>query len=187
MEEELDFIIESAKEAMEHSITHLNAELLKIRAGKASATMVDSVSVDYYGTNTPLNQVSNINTPDPRTISIQPWEKSMLEIIERAIINSNLGLNPQNNGEMIIISVPSLTEERRQQLVRQSKSEVEKAKISIRNARRDANDEVKKLLKKHLEEDLAHDIEAEIQKITDTYSHRVEEIFHKKEEDIMTV
>ena len=187
MEEELDFIIASAKEAMEHSITHLNTELLKIRAGKASTAMVEGVYVDYYGASTPLGQVANVNTPDPRTISIQPWEKAMLEIIERAIINSNLGLNPQNNGEMIMINVPALTEERRQQLVKQAKSEVENAKISLRNARRDANDEVKKLLKDHLGEDKAHDIEADIQKMTDTFSHRVEDIFQRKETDIMTV
>src|SRR5690606_31449841 len=153
-------------------IKHLNVELLKIRAGKATTSMVDGVFVDYYGTNSPLNQVSNINTPDPRTITIQPWEKAMLEVIERAIINANLGLNPQNNGDMIIINVPPLTEERRKTLVKQAKGEVENAKISIRNARKDANDEIKKLLKEHLAEDQAKELEDEIQKLTDSYTHR---------------
>jgi ribosome recycling factor len=187
MEEELQFIKDSSKESMENAIKHLDDELLNIRAGKASPSMVDGVMVDYYGTNTPLSQVSNINTPDPRTISIQPWEKSLLEDIERAIINANLGLNPQNNGEMIMINVPALTEERRIDLMKQAKHEAENAKISIRNARKEANDDIKKLMKEHFSEDLAHDLEAEIQKITDNYSTRIDEKINKKESDIMTV
>jgi len=149
--------------------------------------MVDGIMVEYYGTNTPLSQVSNINTPDPRTISIQPWEKPMLEVIERAIINANLGLNPQNNGEMIMINVPALTEERRRDLMKQAKHEGENAKISIRNARKEANDDIKKLMKDHFSEDLAHDLEEEIQKITDTYTNRIDDKIDKKEIDIMTV
>ena len=149
--------------------------------------MVDGVFVDYYGVNTPLNQVANVNTPDPRTISIQPWEKAMLEVIERAIINANLGLNPQNNGEMIMINVPALTEERRKDLMKQAKHEGENAKISIRTARKEAMDEIKKLVKEHFSEDLAHDLEDEIQKSTDSYVHRVDDKIVKKEEDIMTV
>lgn len=184
---EIQFVKDSAKEAMDNAIKHLSVELQKIRAGKATPSMVDSVYVDYYGVHSPLNQVSNINTPDPRTISIQPWEKSMLEVIERAIINSNLGLNPQNNGEMIMINVPVLTEERRQSLVKQAKHEAENARVSIRSARRDANDEIKKLQKEHLSEDETRDLEAGIQKLTDDFSAKVDEILHKKEKDIMTV
>ena len=187
MQEELDFIKEATKESMDKAITHLDTELLKVRASKATPSMLDSVYVDYYGSNTPLNQISNINTPDPRTISIQPWEKAMLEVIERSIINSNLGLNPQNNGEMIMINVPALTEERRLALVKQAKHEGENAKISVRNSRKDANDEIKKLMKDHFSKDLAHDMEEEIQQMTDSYVHRVDNKLSKKEEDIMTV
>jgi len=187
MQEELDFIKEATKESMEKSIDHLDDELLKVRASKATPSMLDSIFVDYYGTNTPLNQVSNINTPDPRTISIQPWEKPMLEVIERTIINSNLGLNPQNNGEMIMINVPALTEERRLALVKQAKHEGENAKISIRNARKEANDEIKKLLKDHFSKDLAHDMEAEIQQMTDAFTNRIDDKLGRKEKDIMTV
>lgn len=187
MEEDIQLIKDMAQEHMVSAIKHLDSELLKIRAGKASPSMVDGVYVDYYGVNTPLNQVSNINTPDARTISIQPWEKPMLEVIERAIINANLGLNPQNNGEMIMINVPALTEERRLGLMKQAKNEGENAKISIRNARKEANDEIKKLLKDHVSEDLARDLEDDVQKITDSFTHRVDDKIAKKEKDIMTV
>lgn len=187
MQEEIDFIKDMAKESMEGAINHLDNELLKIRAGKASPSMVDSVYVDYYGVNSPLNQVSNVNTPDARTISIQPWEKQMLDVIERAIINANLGLNPQNNGELIMINVPALTEERRKDLMKQAKSEGENAKISIRSARKEAMDEIKKLVKGNFSEDLARDLEDEIQKMTDSYSQKIDEKIFKKEKDIMTV
>lgn len=188
MQEEIQFIKDMAKENMESAIHHLDNELLKIRAGKASPSMVDSVYVDYYGVNSPLNQVSNVNTPDARTISIQPWEKQMLDVIERAIINANLGLNPQNNGELIMINVPALTEERRKDLMKQAKSEGENAKISIRSARKEAMDEIKNLVKKdNFSEDLARDLEDEIQKMTDSYSQRIDEKIFKKEKDIMTV
>ena len=187
MKEDIALIKDLAKEHMDNAIKHLDTELLKIRASKANPSMVDGVFVDYYGVQTPLNQVSNVNTPDPRTISIQPWEKSMLEVIERAIINANLGLNPQNNGEMIMINVPALTEERRLALVKQAKHEGENAKISIRNARKEANDELKKLIKEHYSEDLARDAETEIQVLTDKFVTRVDEKIVKKEGDIMTV
>ena len=143
--EEIEFILDSTKESMVGSIAHLEKEFLNIRAGKASPQMLGSVFVDYYGSQTPLSQVSNVNVPDARTITIQPYEKSMLQTIEKAIMVANLGFNPMNNGENIIISVPPLTEERRRDLVKQAKAEAEDAKISIRNARKDANTDIKKL------------------------------------------
>lgn len=187
MEEEIEFIFDSAKELMSKAISHLEKNLTKIRAGKASPSMLDTVFVDYYGSQTPLSQVANVGTMDARTITVQPWEKAMLEPIERAIINSNLGLNPQNNGEMIMINVPQLTEERRRDLAKQAKAEAEDAKVGVRNARRDANDEVKKLEKDGLSEDRAKDLEAEIQKMTDTHGTQIDEILAKKEADIMKV
>lgn len=187
MEEEIDFILDSAKESMAKAIEHLERNLTKIRAGKASPSMLDTVYVDYYGSQSPLNQVANVGTMDARTLTVQPWEKAMLEPIERAIINSNLGLNPQNNGEMIMINVPQLTEERRRDLVKQAKSEVEDSKVSIRNARKDANDEVKKLEKDGLSEDQAKDLESEIQELTNAYSSKADKILDAKEADIMKV
>ena len=185
--EEIDMIYDMAKESMDAALDHLHKELLKIRAGKASSSMLEGVYVDYYGTNTPLSQVSNINTPDARTISIQPWEKPMLPIIEKAIMAANLGLNPQNNGELIMINVPPLTEERRLNLVKQTKAEGEHAKVSIRTARKEANDEIKKLQKETISDDLAKDAEERIQKLTDTYGKDVDSILEVKEKDIMTV
>jgi len=187
MEEELEMLFSLTEDSMKESVRHLERELLKIRAGKANPAIFEGVNVEYYGTMTPLSQVSNINTPDARTLSIQPWEKSMLEEIERAIINSNLGLNPQNNGEMIMISLPPLTEERRAQLVKMAKGEGEHAKVSIRNARKDANDNLKKLQKDGLSEDRVKDSEDEVQKMTDNYSKKVEDLISRKEADIMTV
>lgn len=180
-------IFDMAKESMQGSIQHLANELLKIRAGKASPAMLDGIFVEYYGSSTPLNQVANVNTPDARTLTVQPWEKSMLEPIEKAIINSNLGLNPQNNGDIIIINIPTLTEERRRTLLKQAKAEGENAKVGIRNARKDANDEVKRLQKDGLPEDMAKDAEEEVQKITNSFSNKVDELIEKKEKDIMTV
>lgn len=187
MTEELDMVFDMAKDSMESSINHLGSELTKIRAGRATPSMLDGVSVEYYGSMTPLSQVSNINTPDARTISIQPWEKQMLSEIEKAIINSNLGLNPQNNGELIMINVPPLTEERRLNLVKQAKSEGEHAKVSVRNARKDANDEIKKLKNDGLSEDMVKDAESEVQKFTDSFVKKVDELVALKEKDIMTV
>ena len=184
MNEEVTFVLDSAKESMEGSISHLEKALVKIRAGKASPVMLSTVMVEYYGSPTPLSQVSNINTPDARTISVQPWEKSILGDIETAIINSNLGFNPMNNGEMVIINVPPLTEERRIQLVRQAKGEAEDAKVSIRNARQDANKELKKL---EISEDLKSNAEVDVQELTDIYSKKVDSILAVKETEIMKV
>jgi len=187
MQEEIEFVLDTAKEAMAKSIKHLEDALVKIRAGKASPAMLDGVMVDYYGSQTPLNQVANVNTPDARTISIQPWEKSMLEPIERSIINANLGLNPQNNGELVMINVPPLTEERRKDLVKKVKSEAEDAKVGIRNARKEANDEIKKMEKDGLSEDMSKDAVEEVQKLTNQFSEKVDNEVDRKEKDIMTV
>ena len=184
MNEEVTFILDATKESMDGSISHLEKALVKIRAGKASPVMLSTVMVEYYGSPTPLSQVSNINTPDARTISVQPWEKSILGDIETAIINSNLGFNPMNNGEMVIINVPPLTEERRIQLVKQAKGEAEDAKVSIRNARQDANKELKKL---EISEDLKSNAEVDVQELTDTYSKKVDSILAVKETEIMKV
>ena len=185
--EEIQMALEEAKEQMEKSLTHLKAGLLKIRAGKASPSMMDSVKVDYYGSLTPLKQVSNISTPDARTLQVQPWEKAMLEPISTGIINSNLGLNPQSNGEVIMINIPALTEERRRELAKQAKAEAENAKVSIRNARKDANDFVKAAEKDGLSEDAAKNAEQDVQTLTDSYSKKVDEILAQKEKDIMTI
>ena len=176
-----------ARESMAASIEHLVAELTKIRAGKANPSMLDSVSVDYYGSKTPLSQVANVNTLDARTLSIQPWEKQTLEEIEKAIINSNLGLNPQNNGELIVINVPQLTEERRRDLVKQAKAAGEQDKVSIRNARKDANDEIKKLNNDGLPEDIGKSAETSVQDVTNEYTKKIDDLVSAKEADIMTV
>lgn len=188
MTEEINLAIDEAKGQMDGAINHLNSELLKIRAGKATPSMLDSVKVDYYGSLTPLKQVSNITTPDPRTLQVQPWEKSMLDAIATGIINSNLGLNPQSNGEVIMINIPALTEERRRELVKQSKAAGEHAKVSIRNARKDANDFIKDEEKNNgLSEDIAKDAEAKVQDLTNSYGKKVDDILAQKEQDIMTI
>jgi ribosome recycling factor len=187
MNEEVNFYIEDATERMEKAIFHLENELRIIRAGKANPAMLSGMMVDYYGTATPLQQVSNVGTLDARTITIQPWEKNMIGPIEKAILAANLGFNPQNNGEIIRIAVPPLTEDRRKNLVKQVKMEGENARVSIRNARRDANEEIKKLQKNGLAEDVAKDAEAVIQKLTDNYNKKVEEQLIKKEQEILTV
>jgi len=184
MNEEIQFILDTTKESMEQSVIHLEKALVKIRAGKASPVMLSSVMVEYYGSATPLSQVANVNTPDARTISVQPWEKSMLSEIEKAIMIANLGFNPMNNGETIIISVPPLTEERRRDLVKQAKSEMEDAKVSIRNARQDANKEIRNL---DASEDLKKNSEVDIQELTNTFIAKVDGIFSLKEVEIMTV
>ena len=183
--EEIEFILDSTRESMDKSIGHLEVAFSKIRAGKASPQMLDNVSIDYYGAMTPLNQASNINTPDAKTISVQPWDKSMLEVMEKAIIDANLGFTPMNNGEMIIINVPPVTEERRRDLVKQAKAESENAKVSIRNVRKDANDELKKL--DGLSEDVIKDAENSVQDVTNEFSSKVDAFFTKKESEIMTV
>lgn len=185
--EEIEFILDSTKESMVGSIAHLEKEFLNIRAGKASPQMLGSVFVDYYGSQTPLSQISNVNVPDARTITIQPYEKSMLQPIEKAIMVANIGFNPMNNGENIIISVPPLTEERRRDLVKQAKSEAEDAKISIRNARKDANTDIKKLEKEGTSEDICKSAEEDIQKLTDGFIRKVDEHLAIKEAEIMKV
>lgn len=185
MNEELQFILDSAKEAMDAALKHLEKQFVNIRAGKASPAMLGSVMVEYYGSQTPLSQVANVNTPDGRTITVAPWEKSMLQEIERAIMIANLGFNPMNNGESIIINVPPLTEERRRDLAKQAKAEAEDAKIGIRNARKDANNEIKKL--DEISEDLQKNAEVDVQEMTDIYVKKADAIFHVKEKEIMTV
>jgi ribosome recycling factor len=185
--EEIDFILDSTEESMIGSIAHLEKEFLNIRAGKASPQMLGSVFVDYYGSQTPLSQVSNVNVPDARTITIQPYEKSMLQPIEKAIMIANIGFNPMNNGDMIIINVPALTEERRRELVKQAKAEAEDAKIGIRNARKDANTEIKKLEKEGTSEDICKTAEDDVQKLTDAFIRKIEEHLVIKEAEIMKV
>lgn len=180
-------IIDFCREGMNESVSHLENELLKVRAGRANPSMLEGVMVDYYGANTPLSQVANVTAPDARTIRIQPWEKNMLQPISDAIMNSNLSLNPQNNGEVLIISVPPLTEERRKELVKRAKSEGENAKVGIRNHRRESNDEIKKLQKDGLAEDEAKDAEAKIQDLTNAYISKIDQLIELKEKDIMTV
>lgn len=184
MNEEVDFVLDSAKENMDKAMAHLEKSFAKIRAGKASPIMLSTVKVDYYGTPTPLSQVANVNTTDARTISVQPWEKNMLQEIEKAITNANLGFNPMNNGDLIIINVPPLTEERRRDLVKQAKAEAEDAKIGVRNARQEANKDIKGI---DLPEDTVKDAEASIQELTNKYSKKIEELLTVKEAEIMKV
>ena len=187
MQEEVDFVLEHCEERMNAAIEHLEKELLHIRAGKASPAMLDGVLVEYYGSMTPLNQVSNVSTPDARTVAIQPWEKSLIPVIEKAILAANLGFNPDNNGEIIRINIPALTEERRKSLVKQVHNEGETAKVSIRTAPKEANDSLKKLQKEGLSEDLEKDAEGEVQKLTDEFVKKVDAHVEVKEKDIMTI
>lgn len=187
MNEDLDFLFEEAKEKMENTIGHLDRELVKIRAGKANPQMLDSVKVDYYGTMTKLSQVANINTPDPKSIVVQPWEKNMLAPIEKAIMAANLGFNPQNDGTIIRIVVPVLTEERRRDLVKKVKGEGETSKVGIRNIRRDVLDSSKKLEKEGVPEDLVRRFETQIQDLTNKYIAKIDSLLEVKEKDIMTV
>ena len=182
--EEMDFIVDTAKESMEHALAHLEKEMLNLRAGKANPIMLASVKVDYYGTMTPISQVANINTPDGRTLTVQPWEKGMLQELEKAILVANLGFNRMNNGESIIINIPPLTEERRRDLAKLAKSETENAKIGIRAARKDANDEIKK---SDASEDIQKNYEIDVQELTDQYNAKADEIFRIKEKEILTV
>ncbi|MGC9470699.1 MAG: ribosome recycling factor [Bacteroidales bacterium] len=187
MEEEVSLYLEDAEERMSKAISHLEHELVRIRAGKANPSLLDGIKVDYYGVSTPLNQVSNINTPDAKTILIMPWEKTMLGPIEKAILAANIGLTPMNNGEVIRINIPALTEERRVQLVKQVKAEGENAKISIRNTRKQTNDELKKLLKEGLAEDAEKAAEEKVQELTDEHVKKVDELVESKEQEIMTI
>ena len=187
MNEESQFCLEEAKEGMEHALLHLDREFHKIRAGKANPQMLEGVKVDYYGALTDIDKISNISTPDPRQIAVQPWEKNMLAPIEKAIMNANLGFNPQNNGEIIRILVPPLTEERRRDMVKRAKVEAENGKISIRNIRRAAMDTAKKLEKDGIPEDEIKVLEKEIQDTTNLYIDKIDKHFAVKEKDIMTV
>lgn len=187
MSEEIDFILESTEESMNGSIAHLEKEFLNIRAGKASPAMLGSVFVDYYGSATPLSQVSKISVPDARTITLQPFEKNMLQAIEKAIMIANIGFNPMNNGDVIIISVPPLTEERRRDLAKQAKAEAEDAKIGVRNVRKDANTDIKKLEKEGTSEDVCKSAEEEVQNLTNTFIKKIDELLAAKEAEIMKV
>lgn len=187
MIEDVDMIIDLTKENMQSAVDHLDKELIHIRAGKASPRMLDSILVDYYGTMTPLVQVASITTPDAKTIAIQPWEKQLIKAIEKAIINSNLGFNPDNNGEIIRIFIPPLTEERRKSLLKDVNKEGEAAKVSLRSARKEANDQLKKMLKDGLSEDDEKKAVDTVQKMTDEYSRKVDELVDKKHKEILTI
>jgi len=187
MNEEVAMFFDDAKERMQGALNHLESELAKIRAGKASPSMLAGLNVDYYGVITPLNQVANVGTMDAKTIVIQPWEKAMIEPIEKEIRKANLGFNPVNNGEIIRIVVPALTEERRKTLMKQVKNEGEAAKIAVRNVRRDTNEELKKLQKDGLAEDEVKKAELDVQKITDEHIAKVDKILESKEKEVMSV
>ena len=176
-----------AEEKMQLAVDYLEETLARIRAGKANPKLLDSIRVDYYGSMSPLSNVANISVPDARTITIMPWEKSMFKEIEKAIINSDLGITPENNGEIIRLCIPPLTEERRKQLVKQSKSEAEQAKVSVRNARRDAIEGLKKAVKQGMSEDIEKDGEGLVQKLHDKYLKKIDEVFAAKEKEILTV
>ncbi len=179
--------LDPAEEKMEMAVAYLDETLARIRAGKANPKILDGIRVDYYGSAAPISNVANIAVPDARTIAITPWEKSMFKEIEKAIINSELGITPENNGEVIRISIPPLTEERRKQLVKQSKNEAEQAKVSVRNARRDAIEGLKKAIKQGMPEDVEKDAEASAQKLHDKYLKQIDELFAAKEKEILTV
>lgn len=185
--EEIQLQLEETKELMQKAVDHTAAELLKIRAGKAMPNILDGIMVAYYGTPTPLQQVASVTTPDARTLSIKPWERNLIGEIERSIINSDLGLAPQNNGEIIILTIPPMTEERRKMLVKNAKNECESGKISIRTVRKETNDALKKLQKDGASEDEVKRAEDTVQKLTDQYSTKIDELLTKKEHEIMTV
>lgn len=185
--EEIELYLDDAKDTMEKALKHLNIELTKIRAGKASPTMLDGIQVDYYGVRSPLNNVASVTTPDARTIAIKPFEKKMIGEIEKAIRNSNLGLSPTNDGDIIRLSIPPLTEERRRDLVKKVKQEIETGKVNVRNIRKDTNESIRKLTKEGVSEDDVKKGEERIQKLTDSFISRIDDIFAAKEQDIMAV
>jgi len=187
MSEDVSQIMVHAEDSMKKAINHLEAELAKIRAGKANPQMLDGIMVDYYGSPTPINQVGNISVLDARTLTIQPWEKNMLQPMERAIIAANIGINPQNDGVLIRLFLPPLTEERRRELVKRCQGEGEHAKIAVRNIRRDAIENIKKLQKNGLSEDAAKDAEADIQELTNRFIVKVEKHLEAKEKEIMAI
>ena len=187
MAEELAMILEDAKDSMDKAIGHLEDELIKVRAGKANPQMLDGLVVDYYGSPTPINQVSNISVMDARTLTIQPWEKNMLQPIERSIIAANLGVTPQNDGNIIRLFMPPLTEERRKEFVKKANGEGEHSRVAIRNIRRDAIEQIKRLQKEGLSEDVTKDAEKEVQEFTDKFIQQVEKHLSTKEKEIMSV
>ena len=183
--EEMEFIVDAAKECMEQAVVHLEKEMLNIRAGKANPIMLSSVKVDYYGTPTLISQVANVNSPDGRTLTVQPWEKGMLQEIEKAILTANLGFNPMNNGESIIINIPPLTEERRKELAKQAKAEAEDSKVGVRNDRKNAMNSIKEI--EGASDDLKKSLEEDIQKMTDASITKIDTLLTVKEKEIMTV
>jgi ribosome recycling factor len=185
MDANAQLVVDSAKEQMDNAISHLESELTKIRTGRANPSMLDGIRVDYYGNMTPLNQVANVSSPDARTLSIQPWEKNMIEPIQKSIQAANLGFNPGSNGTTVIINVPPLTEDRRKDLVKKAKAEGEHAKVSIRTARKDGNEEVRKI--KTLTQDEVKGAETKIQELTDSYIIKVDKHLEAKEKEILTV
>jgi ribosome recycling factor len=185
--EELEFYLEDAKETMDGAIKHLTIELTKIRAGKASPQMLDGIQVEYYGVNTPLNNVASVTTPDARTIAVKPFERKIIGDIEKAIRNSNVGLSPNNDGEVIRLNIPILTEERRRDLVKKVRTEIETAKVNVRNVRQDANNAIRKLTKEGVSEDDVKKGEERVQKMTDSFMVKIDQIFDAKEKDIMIV
>ena len=187
MDEEAKFCLEESEESMKNTIVYLEREFQKIRAGKASPQMLEGVKVDYYGVLTPIEQTANINTPDPRQIIIQPWDKSIISNIEKAILSANLGFNPKNEGEILRIIVPALTEERRKDMAKKAKAEAEDTKISIRNTRRTANDMAKDFEKEGMPEDDVKKLQDKIQELTDDYIKKIDSVLEAKETDIMTV
>ncbi len=187
MEEEIQLYLDDARDSMKKAIGHLEEELLRVRAGKATPGVLEGIFVDYYGSQTPLSQVSNVSTPDAKTIAIQPWEKNMIDPIEKAIMAANIGLTPVNNGEIIRLNVPPLTEERRKELVKKVKVLGENTKVSIRNARRDTNEAFKQMKKNGLSEDQEKDAEAKVQDMTNKYTEKVDVLINDKEKDIMTI
>ena len=185
--EEIEFFLEESKEHMEKTLHHVNVSFSKIRAGKAVPSMLDGLMVEYYGNLTPINQVASINTPDAKSIIIKSWEKNIIPEIEKAIINSDLGLNPQNDGEIIRLNIPPLSEERRKQLVKQAHNEAENGKISLRNIRKSTNEHLRQLLKEHVSEDEVKKGEDRVQKLTNSYGVKIDELLEIKEKDILTV
>lgn len=185
--EEIEMFLSEAEEHMQKAVEHTSNEFSKIRAGKAMPSMLDGIMVEYYGTPTPINQVASVSTPDARSLVIKPWEKNIIPEIEKAIINSDLGVSPQNDGELVRINIPALTEERRKDLVKNVKAEGEHGKVSIRNIRKDINDSLKKLQKEGVSEDAVKAAEAKVQELTNKYSKQIDELAAAKEEDIMTV
>ncbi|HEY0610512.1 MAG TPA: ribosome recycling factor [Chitinophaga sp.] len=187
MQDDLTLIMDDATDSMEKAIKHLEVELTKIRAGKANPQILDGITVDYYGSSTPLNQVANVSVADARTLTIQPWEKNMIQPIERAIIAANIGINPQNDGQVIRLFLPPLTEERRKEFVKRATAEGEHAKVAVRSIRRDAIENIKKLQKDGLSEDIAKDAEADVQQLTDKYIVLVDKHCATKEKEIMAI